>query len=107
MIWFHVHLIPRLYQLTGFIIFFDCYTLVAVAAYCWQHFVATDLAKNKGRVIGNRPLSPRVQEVTVKLSSQASPYQAGAVFVLSFRGRGIPAEWCSFSVASAKSSGAT
>lgn len=101
LIWFHVHLIPRLYQLTGFIIFFDCYTLVAVAAYCWQHFVATDLAKNKGRVIGNRPLSPRVQEVTVKLSSQASPYQAGAVYFLSFRGRGIPAEWYSFSVASA------
>lgn len=101
LIWFHVHLIPRLYQLTGFIIFFDCYTLVAVAAYCWQHFMATDLAKNKGRVIGDRPLSPRVQEVTVKLSSQASPYQAGAVYFLSFRGRGIPAEWPPFSVASA------
>nr|WP_276542765.1 hypothetical protein [Limosilactobacillus fermentum] len=59
------------------------------------------MAKNKGRVIGNRPLSPRVQEVTVKLSSQASPYQAGAVYFLSFRGRGIPAEWHPFSVASA------
>ncbi|MGR8825956.1 iron reductase [Leuconostoc mesenteroides] len=98
LIWFHVHLIPRVTQLSNFLIIFDLYTLAAVASYVYVKLIR-DTRKNSGILVENRALDVKTQMITVRLGKFAPKYQAGDIYFIKIEGFSNEAH--PFSVASA------
>ncbi|MGR8825939.1 iron reductase [Leuconostoc mesenteroides] len=98
LIWFHVHLIPRVTQLSNFLIIFDLYTLAAGATYVYAKFIR-DTRKNSGILVENRALDVKTQIITVQLGKFAPDYHAGDIYFIKIEGFSNEAH--PFSVASA------
>ncbi|EHI74599.1 ferric reductase [Streptococcus criceti] len=99
LIWLHVHLIPRIANLTAFILLFDIYTALAIGCYAYQKFVGRYAEKTIGTIVANESLSPTVQALTVALADKQA-YQAGDFYFMRLNGKGLSKENHPFSVAS-------
>lgn len=98
LIWLHVNVIPRIANISYFLIVFDIYTLVFITAYAYQKFISDADMRNSGTVKENIPLTPNIQKFTIDLNKTAKPYHAGDFYFVSFRGKGISSEAHPFSV---------
>ncbi|WP_415477336.1 hypothetical protein [Bifidobacterium psychraerophilum] len=99
LIWLHVHVIPRISRMTGFMIVFDAYTLVGFAAYAWYKSVAPSSERRSGLVIENTEIAPDVHQITIRLGTKAPQYRAGDFYFLRFpHVRGVSPQAHPFSV---------
>lgn len=101
LIWFHVHVIPRLGVVPGFRLTFDIYTGLTVILYYWWK-LKIGRYHSVAKVKNNVSLGPSMQELTLQFENNNESYQAGDFYFLSFKNvKGISKESHPFSVASA------
>lgn len=76
LIFIHVHLIPRINCLSQFMLFFDLYTLAALAAYAYKKLIA-DYSEQKAIVVESRHLNPHLLQIKLKAKTGIFTCQAG------------------------------
>lgn len=100
LIWLHVNLIPRIANVPYFTLVFDLYTLVFLALYIYQKFIADADMKNGGEVAANMVLTDHIRKIVISLNQKAKKYHAGDFYFVSFRDKDFSSEAHPFSVLS-------
>lgn len=102
LIWLHIHVIPRISNVTPFVLMIDGYTILALGIYLWAKFVAPAAPRRGGQVVENRVVDSRVRQLVIRLGDQARQYRPGDFYFLSFpHTTGISREAHPFSVTTA------
>ncbi|TCD53614.1 iron reductase [Alloscardovia theropitheci] len=99
LIWLHVHLIPRVANITSFIIVFNVYTLVSLGTYAYRKFVSSYDERSTGMLVENKALSDNVRSVSIKFDNEQN-YRPGDFYFIRFSAKGVSSEVHPFSVAS-------
>ncbi len=78
----HVHVIPRLQTVPGFVLAVDAYTVLAMGIFVWARFVASSSPKREGVVTHNYAINDSTLSLVVELDENAEPFEPGDYYWL-------------------------